>query len=89
MALSKAPCIAIVDLSPFLENNNQEKGTDSKNNLNTKNCRDLKSDGQKRAALKLHEAFQDTGFAIVVNHGIENEKIERLRDRLSTFLGFA
>ena len=33
-----------------------------------------------RAALELHEAFQDTGFAIVVNHGISKEISDRLRE---------
>ena len=32
-----------------------------------------------RAALELHEAFQDTGFAIVVNHGIQKETSDILR----------
>ena len=88
MASSNAPSIAIVDLSPFLENCNQVKGNDSETILKSENYNNLKLDDQKRAALKLHEAFQDTGFAIVVNHGVEKEKIERLRKLSLEYFSF-
>ena len=67
------PCIAIVDLCPFLKDEEEKISNSNK----FKGDEIVKS--QLKAALELHEAFQDTGFAIVVNHGIQKETSDILR----------
>ena len=79
MNLSHSPSIAIVDLSSFIDDSKHQCDLVNKNN-ESKDSVYLRNDAQIKAALELHRAFQDTGFAIVINHGLEEEKVDRLRE---------
>ena len=80
MDLSHSASIAVVDLSSFLNERRNTEILNSDSSLVTEDEIKLKSEQQRIAALELHKAFQDTGFAIVVNHGLEKEKVDLLRE---------
>ena len=80
-----SPSIAVVDLSPFLERSKSDKHF--KLLENSSNNADI-SNAQRRAASELHKAFKDTGFAIVVNHGIEKAIADNLRELCLKYFSF-
>ena len=85
--------IAIIDLSPFLENDNINSSIPSKqdgqNIILTKKHQNQKNHTpQLSSAMALHAAFQDTGFAIVVNHGIPEDSLQKLRRLALKFFSF-
>ena len=80
MTLRHSQSIAIVDLSSFMDDSEYENDFSNKDIFENKNSVNLRNDAQLKAALELHKAFQDTGFAIVINHGLEEEKVGRLRE---------
>ena len=80
MTLSHSPSIAIVDLSSFMDDSKYENDLSNKDVFENKDNLNLRNDAQLKAALELHKAFQDTGFAIVINHGLEEEQVGRLRE---------
>ena len=80
MSLRHLPSIAVVDLSSFMYDSKYEYDLNKKDIFEIKYSVDLRNDAQLKAALELHKAFQDTGFAIVINHGLEEEKVSRLRE---------
>ena len=80
MTLSNSPSIAIVDLSSFMGDSKYENDLNNQEIFENKDSVNLRNDAQLKAALELHKAFQDTGFAIVINHGLEEEKVGRLRE---------
>ena len=76
--------IDIVDLSPFIGNGLSENLGSPETGNNEINCQDENKDKENfsnkiQSAVSLHQAFQNTGFAIVINHGIPTHCIQRLR----------
>ena len=82
-----SPRIAIIDLQPFLYDDDGSKYS-RPHDSRIKGRSESSEAAQFNVASALNEAFKDTGFAIVLNHGIPNDILQSVRNLALTFFSF-